>query len=61
MFSYLVCRACYVNLPPTVCRVDDPHVALIHIRGQTTLLACNRLCLPCLEFLGFTNDREIVL
>jgi hypothetical protein len=65
-----------MNLPPAACRVDNLHAALKrqtsffpqhqnrgsgHIQGQTTLLACNRLCLPCPEFLGFTNDREIVL
>ena len=32
-----------------------------HIRGQTTLLACNRRRLPCPEFLGFTDDRETEL
>ena len=76
MFSYPVCRACHVNLPPAACRVDGLHAALkrqtssfhlhqdlgsSHIRGQTTLLACNRPRLPCPEFLGFTDDREIVL
>jgi hypothetical protein len=76
MFSYPVCRACHVNLPPAACRVDDLHAALkrqassfhphqdrgsSHIRGQTTLLACNHPRLPCLGFLGFTDDREMVL
>jgi hypothetical protein len=76
MFSYPVRRVCYMNPLLAACRVDDPHAALkrqtlsfhpyqdrgsSYIRGQTTLLACNRLCLPCPEFLGFTDDREMVL
>jgi hypothetical protein len=28
VFSYPVCRACHVNLPPAACRIDDPHAAL---------------------------------
>ena len=75
MFLYPICHTCHVNLPPAVCRVDDLHAALkrhtssfhlqqdrgsSHIQGQTTLLACNRPRLPWPEFLGFTDDREMV-
>jgi hypothetical protein len=76
MFLYPVYCTCYMNLLPIACRVDDLYIALkrqassfhlhqdhgsSYIRGQTTLLACNRPRLPYLEFLGFTDDREMVL
>jgi hypothetical protein len=76
IFRYPICCAYYVNLPPCSvpgrrssrnAQASDfilpPHQGRgsSPIRGQTTLLVCNRPCLPYLEPLGFTDDREMVL
>jgi hypothetical protein len=71
MFSYLVCCACYVNLPPAAYRVDDLHAALFHpsthIRTvEVATSEVRRLCLPLIAYVSqptcpqFSHQRRFV-
>ncbi len=69
MFSYPVCRACYVNLPPAACRVDDLHAALMrqtspfHLhqdRGRATS-EVGRLCLSAIAHVSLAQNSSVSL
>jgi len=50
MFSYPVCRACPVNLPPAACRVDGLYAALKRQTLEVVTSKVRRLYLPAIAY-----------